>query len=69
VAVISSDLAEVMTVSDRVIVMRQGRVVDRCEGSRMRPERILAAAIGAPMEEGPDSVPDSVKPDSAKTVS
>ena len=51
VAVISSDLAEVMAVSDRVIVMRQGQVVDRCEGARMRPERILAAAIGAAMEE------------------
>ena len=51
VAVISSDLAEVMAVSDRVIVMRQGQVVDRCEGVRMRPERILAAAIGAPLEE------------------
>ena len=48
---ISSDPAEVMAVSDRVIVMRQGQVVDRCEGARMRPERILAAAIGAAMEE------------------
>jgi ribose transport system ATP-binding protein len=51
VAVISSDLAEIMAVSDRVIVMRGGSVVDRAEGERMRPERILAAAIGAASDE------------------
>lgn len=47
VVVISSDLAELMSVSQRVIVMRHGHVVDRCEGDALRAERILAAAIGA----------------------
>jgi ABC-type sugar transport system ATPase subunit len=36
-----------MAVSQRMIVMRGGRVVDRCEGAAMTPERVLAAALGA----------------------
>jgi ABC-type sugar transport system ATPase subunit len=48
IAVISSDLAEVMALSQRIIVMREGRVVDRCTGASMTTERVLAAAIGAP---------------------
>jgi ribose transport system ATP-binding protein len=47
IVVISSDLAEIMAVSQRMIVMRGGRVVDRCEGAAMTPERVLAAALGA----------------------
>ena len=47
VVVISSDLAEIMAVSQRMIVMRQGRVVDRREGMAMTAERVLAAALGA----------------------
>ena len=47
VVVISSDLAEIMAVSQRMIVMRAGTVVDRMRGHDMTPERVLAAAIGA----------------------
>ena len=46
VVVISSDLPEVLAVSDRVIVMRGGRVVLVAEGAAMQVETILAAAVG-----------------------
>ncbi|MCF3946274.1 sugar ABC transporter ATP-binding protein [Acidiphilium sp. AL] len=46
VVVISSDLPEVLAVSDRVIVMRRGRVVTVAEGDAMHAEAILAAAVG-----------------------
>lgn len=47
VVVISSDLPEVLSVSDRVIVMRQGHVVAEMAGDDMRAEIILAAAVDA----------------------
>ncbi len=47
VVVISSDLPEVLAVSDRVIVMRRGSVVQVAEGEAMQAETILAAAVGA----------------------
>ncbi|HEX7388932.1 MAG TPA: sugar ABC transporter ATP-binding protein [Acidiphilium sp.] len=47
VVVISSDLPEVLAVSDRVIVMRHGHVVTVAEGDAMQAEMILAAAVGA----------------------
>ncbi|WP_102224854.1 sugar ABC transporter ATP-binding protein [Acidimangrovimonas sediminis] len=47
VVVISSDLKEVLSVSDRIVVMRAGRVVDEVSGTAMTPERVLSAAIGA----------------------
>jgi ribose transport system ATP-binding protein/rhamnose transport system ATP-binding protein len=46
IAVISSDLDEVLAVSDEVIVMRGGAVVTRLAGEAMGSESILAAAIG-----------------------
>jgi ABC-type sugar transport system ATPase subunit len=50
VIVISSDLAEIMALSQRMIVMRQGRVADRMEGAAMTAERVLGAALGAGAE-------------------
>ncbi len=47
VVVISSDLKEVLSVSDRIIVMRGGKVVDEVAGGEMTPERVLGSAIGA----------------------
>jgi ribose transport system ATP-binding protein len=47
VAVISSDLPEILAVSDRALVMRAGAVVAEASGDGMRAEAILAAAIGA----------------------
>ncbi|MGC8468812.1 MAG: sugar ABC transporter ATP-binding protein [Acetobacteraceae bacterium] len=51
VVVISSDLKEVLSVSDRIIVMRHGRVVATLDGAAMTPERVLGAAIGAGVRE------------------
>ncbi len=50
VVVISSDLPEVLAVSDRVIVMRQGRVAGEWSAEAMTAEAILGAAIGARSE-------------------
>jgi len=50
VVVISSDLPEVLAVSDRVIVMRQGRVAGEWDAEAMTAEAILGAAIGARSE-------------------
>ncbi|MGH7121519.1 MAG: sugar ABC transporter ATP-binding protein [Acetobacteraceae bacterium] len=47
VIVISSDLPEVLAVSDRVIVMREGRVVTEGWPQELGAEGILAAALGA----------------------
>lgn len=47
VVVISSDLPEILSVSDRVIVMQQGHVVAEMAGDDMQAEIILAAAVGA----------------------
>lgn len=47
VIVISSDLPEVLAVSDRVIVMREGRVVTEGWPQDLGAEGILAAALGA----------------------
>ncbi len=47
VVVISSDLPEVLAVSDRIIVMRRGGVVGVAEGAAMNAEAILASAVGA----------------------
>ncbi|GAB0114350.1 sugar ABC transporter ATP-binding protein [Acidisoma sp. C75] len=46
VVVISSDLAEILALAQRMIVMRQGRVVDRMQGTEIAAERVLAAALG-----------------------
>ena len=47
VVVISSDLPEILAVSDTVLVMRGGSVVAEASGDDMTAEAILAAAIGA----------------------
>lgn len=47
VVVISSDLPEILSVSDRVIVMQQGHVVAELSGEDMQAEIILSAAVGA----------------------
>ncbi|MFN8830353.1 MAG: sugar ABC transporter ATP-binding protein [Labrys sp. (in: a-proteobacteria)] len=50
VILISSELPEVMGLADRIIVMHEGRVVDRFERGRWSAERIVAAATGASTE-------------------
>jgi rhamnose transport system ATP-binding protein len=46
VIMVSSEIPEVLGMSDRVIVMREGRIVGEYEGAAMTPETLVAAAIG-----------------------
>jgi rhamnose transport system ATP-binding protein len=46
VIVVSSEIPEVLGMSDRVIVMREGRIVDEVAGDRMTPETLVRAAAG-----------------------
>jgi len=46
VVLISSDLPEVLAMSDRVLVMREGRHMGTFEGSDLEQERIMKAAVG-----------------------
>ncbi len=46
VIMVSSEIPEVLGMSDRVIVMREGRIVDEVSGDAMTPERLVRAAAG-----------------------
>ena len=46
ILMISSELPEVIAMSDRVLVMREGSIVGRFERSEVTQERIMAAATG-----------------------
>ncbi len=46
VIMVSSEIPEVLGMSDRVIVMREGRIVDEVTGARMTPETLVRAAAG-----------------------
>jgi rhamnose transport system ATP-binding protein len=46
VIMVSSEIPEVLGMSDRVIVMREGRIVDEVTGERMTPETLVRAAAG-----------------------
>ncbi|NJS37974.1 MAG: sugar ABC transporter ATP-binding protein [Rhodobacteraceae bacterium] len=46
VIMVSSEIPEVLGMSDRVIVMREGRIIDEVTGSRMTPETLVRAAAG-----------------------
>ena len=46
VIMVSSEIPEVLGMSDRVIVMREGRIVDEVTGADMTPERLVRAAAG-----------------------
>jgi rhamnose transport system ATP-binding protein len=46
VLLISSDLPELLTLSDRILVLRGGRVAGALEGSGMTPEAVLRLALG-----------------------
>ncbi len=46
VIMVSSEIPEVLGMSDRVIVMREGRIADEVVGTDMTPERLVRAAAG-----------------------
>ena len=46
VIMVSSEIPEVLGMSDRVIVMREGRIVAEVAGDEMTPERLVRAAAG-----------------------
>ncbi len=46
VIMVSSEIPEVLGMSDRVIVMREGRIVAEVTGEEMTPERLVRAAAG-----------------------
>ena len=45
VIMISSDLPEILGLSDRIAVMREGRLVDTMDGSGASAQTIMAAAL------------------------
>ena len=45
---ISSELPEVLGMSDRILVMRQGRIVAELEAAGASQEQVLRAALGQP---------------------
>ncbi len=54
IIMVSSEIPEIMGMSDRAIVMREGRMVAQLEREEMTPERLVRAAAGI-AEEGQDS--------------
>jgi rhamnose transport system ATP-binding protein len=51
ILMISSELPEILAMSDRVLVMREGCLVAELERPQMSAERVMAAATGQAMEE------------------
>jgi len=43
---VSSDLPELLALSDRVLVMRAGELVEELHGDDINPERVMFAATG-----------------------
>lgn len=50
VVVVSSDLPEIISISDRVVVMRAGRVVSTHGGDDINEHSLVASAMGVPEE-------------------
>lgn len=46
VVMVSSEIPEILGMSDRVIVMREGRIAAEYEGADLTPERLVRAAAG-----------------------
>ena len=44
---VSSELPEVLGMSDRIFVMREGRLVAQYIGAEATPEKVIASAAGA----------------------
>jgi len=48
ILMISSELPEVLGMSDRILVMRQGRIVAEMPAAGASQEQVLRAALGQP---------------------
>jgi rhamnose transport system ATP-binding protein len=46
VIMVSSELPEIMGMSDRIVVMREGRIVDTLENKKLSAETLVVAAAG-----------------------
>jgi rhamnose transport system ATP-binding protein len=46
ILMISSELPEILGMSDRILVMREGRLVAELDRAEATPERVVAAAAG-----------------------
>jgi rhamnose transport system ATP-binding protein len=53
IILISSDLPEVMAMSDRILIMREGRQMAILDHQEATQERVLSAAMGQPSEDLP----------------
>ncbi len=52
ILMISSELPEILAMSDRIIVMREGRISGRFDKEEATAERVIAAAAGQVLQEG-----------------
>jgi rhamnose transport system ATP-binding protein len=52
ILMISSDLPEILAMSDRILTMREGRLVAEFARAEATPERVMAAAAGQPAAVG-----------------
>jgi rhamnose transport system ATP-binding protein len=52
ILMISSELPEILAMSDRIIVMREGRISGRFEQEEATAEQVIAAAAGQVLQEG-----------------
>ncbi|HYO10173.1 MAG TPA: ATP-binding cassette domain-containing protein, partial [Tepidisphaeraceae bacterium] len=71
ILMISSDLPEVLAMSDRIIVMKEGRVTGRLARDEATQERVMAAATGqtaAPPPSAPTPLSSSSSPSSSPDV-
>jgi ribose transport system ATP-binding protein len=50
ILLVSSELPEILGLSDRILVMRGGRIVARFQRAEATEERLLAAAAGVAPE-------------------
>lgn len=60
IILISSELPELLGMSDRILVLREGRVMDEMEGAAATPERVLKAATDAKSENGSSGTGDKL---------
>lgn len=65
VLLISSELIEVLALSDRIVVMREGRVMGELTRDEATQERVMSLATGVDSDAGPGTAPDDHAPQAA----